>query len=126
MRLVERFAAIAERRHRESARSRSYSRWPPPGSSRVALRTLREGWGATTLWTTSAMYEGPVRGQLGSAAIAFLTITPDEFDSAKRVLETSQRLHQMYFVNQISADNNYGWVLRQAADRTNVPAARAT
>ncbi|HEV3155621.1 MAG TPA: hypothetical protein VGZ02_17580 [Candidatus Baltobacteraceae bacterium] len=70
--------------------------------------------------------EQPLTGQLGSATIAFLTITPEEFESAQRVLGTGERIHQMYFATKKSANKQYDLILRQASDRTNVPASRAT
>jgi adenosylhomocysteine nucleosidase len=63
------------------------------------------------------------RGRLGSAKIAVLTITPEEFTAAQRILATHVPiLGTPYYVTAISASHDYDLVLRQATDRTNTPA----
>jgi len=68
----------------------------------------------------------PLRGRLGFAKIAVLTITAEEFEAAQRIFAVNVHIPATtYYVTGLSATHEYEVVLRQASDRTNTPAAEA-
>jgi nucleoside phosphorylase len=68
-----------------------------------------------------------VRGRIGRSDIAILTITDPEFQHAKHNFETHANISgEAYFVQAVSPIHDYSVVMRRAADRSNVPATRAT
>ncbi len=67
-----------------------------------------------------------LRGRLGSAKIAVLTITGEEFAAAQRILVAPVQVPgYSYYVPAVSATHDYDLVLHPATDRTNNPAAEA-
>ena len=68
-----------------------------------------------------------IRGKLGFTKVGILTITDEEFDAARRIFNTQHNIHgSPYFVSSVLPTGLYDLVVRQASDRTNTPAFRAT
>jgi len=68
-----------------------------------------------------------LRGKIGLTKVALLTITDEEFAAAKRIFELNFNFPSSpYFAKTELASGPYDTVVRQASDRTNVPAMRAT
>jgi len=66
-------------------------------------------------------------GKLGSTKVGVLTITDEEFTAAKRIFKLRFNFPlSPYFANKKLAAGPYDIVVRQASDRTNTPAMRAT
>lgn len=67
-----------------------------------------------------------IKGRWGSARIAVLTITDDEFIAVQEVFNATHHiLGTPYYVQTSSQSCEYGIVVRQAAERTNAPAGEA-
>lgn len=66
-------------------------------------------------------------GKLGLTKIGILTITDEEFAAAQRIFNVQHNIPgSPYFVPPGAKPEQYEIVIRQAADRTNTPASRAT
>lgn len=67
------------------------------------------------------------RGRRGKALFGVLTIVEDELAVARAIFEMNHRISgSPYYVKSASSSNEYDVVIRRAADRGNLPAARAT
>jgi nucleoside phosphorylase len=68
-----------------------------------------------------------LRGKLGVTKVGILTITDEEFNAARRIFNTQHNIPgSPYFVAGAAPSGQYELVVRQASDRTNTPAFRAT
>jgi nucleoside phosphorylase len=68
-----------------------------------------------------------LRGKLGFTKVGILTITDAEFLAAQRIFNTQHNIPSSpYFVAAGVQSRQYDLVVRQASDRTNTPAFRAT
>jgi nucleoside phosphorylase len=68
-----------------------------------------------------------LRGKLGATKVGILTITDEEFNAARRIFNTQHNIPSSpYFVAGAVPSGLYDLVIRQASDRTNTPAFRAT
>jgi nucleoside phosphorylase len=68
-----------------------------------------------------------LRGKLGFTKVGILTITDEEFRAAQRIFHTQHNIpNSPYFVTGANPSESYDVVVRQASDRTNTPAFRAT
>jgi nucleoside phosphorylase len=66
-----------------------------------------------------------LRGRIGHATVAILTITSQEFDGVRSVFDLRQELlASPYAVQELNSTNDYPIVLRRAAGQTNVVSAQ--
>ena len=68
-----------------------------------------------------------LEGKLGFTKVGILTITDEEFHAAQRIFNAQHNIPgSPYFVSAAVSSRLYDVVIRQASDRTNIPASRAT
>ena len=69
----------------------------------------------------------PLRGKIGHATVATLTMTVEEFDGVRSVFGLTEELvSTAYAVDKVNGGHDYPVVIRRASGQTNVLATQAT